>query len=501
MMNYSTQPANTLNHPTPCLVVPVFSNGESKDRLPAAARQLDQLSDGAITDLLERGDIDGKVGQSLLLPTPPEGINAERLLLLGCGAAGTALSKTDFAAVLKELVKQLTTLPIESAFFAIDGLAVIETDTAWRVQQSVLALEKACYRYRHTVSEPKPDATLTQLTFITATHHEAIANACQQAQAIAQGINVARDLGDLPANICTPPYLAERAKNLHSKLTTSVLDEAAMRDLGMNALLAVGAGSVQPSQLIIMQYQGAANSEPAHILVGKGITFDSGGISLKPGAQMDEMKYDMCGAASVFGALVAVAEMALPINVVGIVAAAENLPGGSALKPSDVITSMSGQTIEILNTDAEGRLVLCDALTYAQRHFTPHSIIDIATLTGACVVALGKEASGLYSSCDEFAAELLAAGEHIGDLAWQMPLWEVYQEQLKTPFADMANVGGREAGSITAACFLARFTKDIKRWAHLDVAGTARQYSGENKGGTGRPVGLLVQYLINQCRR
>jgi leucyl aminopeptidase len=313
-------------------------------------------------------------------------------------------------------------------------------------------------------------------------------------------MNTARDLGDLPGNICTPNYLANQAKALgrkHKKLSVSIVEEKKMRELGMGALLSVSAGSDQPAKLIVMEYKGAAKSKKPHVLVGKGITFDTGGISLKPGARMDEMKYDMCGAASVVGTMTTLTELNLPINVVAIIAAAENMPSGGATKPGDVVTSMSGQTIEVLNTDAEGRLVLCDALSYAER-FKPQSIIDIATLTGACVVALGKHATGLYSNEDDFAAELLAAGNTVGDRAWHMPLWDDYQNQLDSNFADIGNIGGPEGGSITAACFLSRFTKNM-RWAHMDIAGTAWN-SGANKGATGRPVALLTQYLITQSK-
>ncbi|MGJ8687535.1 MAG: leucyl aminopeptidase, partial [Spongiibacteraceae bacterium] len=310
------------------------------------------------------------------------------------------------------------------------------------------------------------------------------------------GINTARELGNLPGNICTPSYIANQAKALgrkHASLSVSVLDEKKMQQLGMGALLSVSAGSDQPAKLIVIEHQGAAKSVAPHVLVGKGVTFDTGGISLKPGPKMDEMKYDMCGAASVVGTLSAVAEMALKCNVVGIVAAAENMPGSKATKPGDVVTSMSGQTIEVLNTDAEGRLVLCDALSYAEK-FKPASVIDIATLTGACVVALGKHASGLFSNNDNLADDLLAAGNTARDRAWRMPLWDDYQSQLDSNFADIANIGGPEAGSVTAACFLSRFTKAYP-WAHLDIAGAA-WISGADKGATGRPVALLCEYLL-----
>jgi leucyl aminopeptidase len=318
-----------------------------------------------------------------------------------------------------------------------------------------------------------------------------------QAVAIAQGVVLAKDLGNLPGNVCTPTYLAQQAVALaksHKTIKTTVLEENDMKKLGMGSLLSVTQGSAEPAKLITMEYHGADKKHRPIVLVGKGITFDSGGISLKPGAEMDEMKYDMCGAASVLGTMQAIAEMGLKLNVVGIIPSSDNMPSGTASKPGDIVTSMSGQTIEILNTDAEGRLVLCDALTYAAK-FEPDTVIDIATLTGACIIALGHVASGLYSNQDTLAQELLTASEQSQDKAWRMPLWEDYQTQLDSNFADMQNIGGRPAGSITAACFLARFTKKY-RWAHLDIAGTAWK-SGKDKGATGRPVPLLTQYLIN----
>jgi leucyl aminopeptidase len=317
-------------------------------------------------------------------------------------------------------------------------------------------------------------------------------------QAIAKGVNLARELGDLPGNICTPTYLASEAKRLankQSKLSVNILEEKQMKELGMGSLLSVAAGSDQPAKLIVLEYKGGSKKQAPIALVGKGITFDTGGISLKPGAAMDEMKYDMCGAASVLGTIQTLLELQLPINVVGVIAASENMPNGSATKPGDIVTSMSGQTIEILNTDAEGRLVLCDALTYTER-FKPKAVVDIATLTGACVIALGNHATGLFSNNDELAKSLLKAGEESADRAWHMPLWDDYQKQLDSNFADIANIGGREAGAVTAACFLSRFAKKFA-WAHLDIAGTAWR-SGGAKGATGRPVTMLVQYLLNQ---
>lgn len=323
--------------------------------------------------------------------------------------------------------------------------------------------------------------------------------AVRQGMAVSAGIHLAKDLGNLPGNICTPDYLAKQAIKLatqHKKLKTSVLEEKDMEKLGMGSLLSVSKGSREPAKLITMEYMAGDKKQPPIVFVGKGVTFDSGGISLKPGAAMDEMKYDMCGAASVIGLISACADLQLPMNIVGIIPAVENMPDGIASRPGDVVTSMSGQTIEILNTDAEGRLILCDALTYAEK-YDPDVVIDIATLTGACIVALGAHPAGLLSNHNPLANDLLSAGQTSGDRCWQLPLWDDYQEQLKSNFADMANIGGKGAGTITAACFLSRFAKKY-HWAHLDIAGVAWK-SGENKGATGRPVGLLAQYVLDRC--
>ncbi len=474
---------------TDCLVLPVPERGSS-----AAADAVNQASDGLLQSLRKRGDFSGKLGQSLLLPVAP-GMTAKRVLLLGCGDS-CALTEANYLKLIEALFKALESSGSAEAFLALDEISVDGRDRPWQLKLLARQAVLAEYRYRKTVSKPKEALKLRKLT-VAGSNSAGARSALAQGLAIGEGMNVARELGDLPGNHCTPSYLASQARALarkHKALSVSVLDEKKMRELGMGALLSVTAGTEEPAKLIVMEYRGGAKSQAPQVLVGKGITFDSGGISLKPGAKMDEMKYDMCGAASVLGTFAALTELALPINVVGVIAAAENLPSGRATKPGDVVTSMSGQTIEILNTDAEGRLVLCDALTYAGR-FEPAAVIDIATLTGACVVALGSHATGLYSNVDDFAEQLLACGREAADRAWQMPLWDDYQKQLDSNFADMGNVGGPEGGSITAACFLARYTKDY-RWAHLDIAGTAWN-SGANKGATGRPVGLLTQYLID----
>jgi leucyl aminopeptidase len=322
----------------------------------------------------------------------------------------------------------------------------------------------------------------------------------EQGLAVAHGMSLAKDLGNLPPNVCTPAYLAAQARELaqHYRMKITVLERADMQRLGMHTLLSVAQGSAQPPKFIVLEHRGGPKTMKPVVLVGKGITFDTGGISIKPAAEMDEMKFDMCGAASVLGTLKAVGEMKLPINVVGVVPTTENMPGGRATRPGDIVKSLSGQTVEILNTDAEGRLILCDALTYVER-FEPAAVIDIATLTGACVIALGHVASGLFANDDALAREVASAGEVSYDRVWHMPLWADYQEQLKSNFADFANIGGRPAGAVTAACFLARFAGKFK-WAHLDIAGTAWK-SGKEKGATGRPVPLLTEFLVNRARR
>ena len=476
-----------------CLVIPIFNDG----KLSKIAKQLDKAIGGSITKVTTRGDISGKIADTLLLATV-DNIKAERILLVGCGEK-EKLSEINVRKIIDSILKQLTSCKAKDACLLLEQLSVLNHDITWLAEQIAIQGGLNNYHYSATLSSKQPAVHLKRIT-LSLKPSNVLKDAASQGKAIADGMNTARELGNLPGNICTPTYLAQQAKALARKyktVTTSILEEKKMQELGMGSLLSVSAGSQQPAKLIVMQYTGAAKKEQPHVLVGKGITFDSGGISLKAGARMDEMKYDMCGAASVLGTMVALTQLNLPINVVAIIAAAENMPSSIATKPGDVVTSMSGQTIEVLNTAAEGRLVLCDALTYAER-FKPQSVIDVATLTGACVVALGKHATGLYSNQDDFAQELLAAGVAAGDKAWHMPLWDEYQPQLKSQFADIANIGGPEAGSVTAACFLSRFTKSF-RWAHLDIAGTA-WLTGANKGATGRPVGLLTHYLIKQSQ-
>ncbi|MDX1497864.1 MAG: leucyl aminopeptidase, partial [Salinisphaeraceae bacterium] len=383
----------------------------------------------------------------------------------------------------------------------LSELRVKGRDTAWLVKQGVMSALDSFYRFEQCRSQSEDNKrSLQRMTFAVASRTELAdaENGLREGIAIGHGKDLAKDLGNLPGNLCTPTYLADQAKKLaadNAKLSTTILEEDEMEKLGMGSLLSVSRGSREPAKLIIMEYNGGAKDDKPLVLVGKGLTFDAGGISLKPAAGMDEMKYDMCGAASVFGAVQAAVELDLPLNIIGVVPSSENLPDGAANKPGDIVTSMSGTTIEILNTDAEGRLILCDALTYVERNYQPAAVVDMATLTGACVIALGSHASALFTNNEKLGKALRAAGELSGDRAWPMPLWPEYDAQLKSPFADVAIVGGREAGAITAAAFLGRFTKKL-RWAHLDIAGTAWN-SGKNKGATGRPVALLTEWLLS----
>lgn len=478
------------NHATPCLVIPVINGA-----LTAQAQSLDNETLGTINKLLKRGDLGQELGATLLLPLLASG-KAERILLSYVGDDAELTSKS-YQQWLEKTLAALQQLQLKSASLLLEDIQVKEQSRNWMLQRLGQLKAESHYHYQKTLSKPKASSSLKTLTLITKSN-KGLKESIEAGIAIGLGANTAKELGNLPGNICTPTYLANQAKALgrkHKALSVKIIDEKAMREMGMGSLLSVTAGSKEPAKLIVMEYRGGKKKDHPHVLVGKGITFDTGGISLKPGAKMDEMKYDMCGAASVLGTMTTVTELSLDVNIVGIIAAAENMPSGNATKPGDVVTSMSGKTIEVLNTDAEGRLVLCDALTFAER-FKPKSVIDIATLTGACVVALGKHATGLYSNDDEFAKTLIATGEKAGDRAWQMPLWDDYQPQLNSNFADMANIGGPEGGSITAACFLSRFAENFC-WAHLDIAGTAWN-SGANKGATGRPVALLSQYLIDQ---
>lgn len=479
-----------------CAVVGVFETR----KMTESAKALDKIAQGHLKNILASGDMDGKASTSLLLHNVP-GTLFKRILLIGLGKEQEFKEKTFLAAIGATLAALQKTAVTDAMLFLSD-FPLKTRDNAWKVSQTVIAAANHQYRFDQLKSKPETEiSNLKKLTLCLDNRAESVAceEALQRGLAIAHGMCLTKDLGNLAPNICTPAYLAKQAKDLAKshKLKVTVLEEKDMEKLGMGSLLSVAQGSEQPAKLIVLEYYGLSKKDNPIVLVGKGVTFDTGGISLKPAAEMDEMKFDMSGAASVLGTLQAVAEMKLPVNVVGIIPATENMPSGKATKPGDVVTSLSGQTIEVLNTDAEGRLILCDALTYAER-YNPKVVIDIATLTGACVIALGNFTTGLLSNDDKLAQALLAAGEHTGDRAWQLPLWDEYQDLLKSNFADIANIGGRAAGTITAACFLSRFTKKY-RWAHLDIAGTAWK-SGKEKGSTGRPVPLLTQFLIDQSK-
>ncbi|MBI4193799.1 MAG: leucyl aminopeptidase [Betaproteobacteria bacterium] len=480
-----------------CAVVGVF---ESRKFSPAAAA-LDRATKGYLSTITGRGDMDGKLGTTLLLHSVPK-IASDRVLLVGLGSEAEFRDR-QYREAIAAAIKTLNTTGAAEATLHLTELGSVKRDIKWRVAHAVAVALEVAYRFERMKS--KAEGTPSALRRLTLgagdkTALRAATAGLEQGLAIAHGVSLARDLGNLPSNVCTPAYLADQARELarRYRMKVTVLEREDMEKLGMGALLSVAHGSAQPPKLIVLEHHGGAKAHKPVVLVGKGITFDTGGISLKPGAEMDEMKFDMCGAASVLGTLKAAGEMRLPLNVVGIIPTTENMPGGRATKPGDIVTTMSGQTVEILNTDAEGRLILCDALTYAER-YQPAAVIDIATLTGACVIALGHVASGLFANDDALAGEVLAAGATAYDRAWQMPLWEDYQEQLKSNFGDFANIGGRPAGSVTAACFLARFTKKFK-WAHLDIAGTAWK-SGKEKGATGRPVPLLTHFLLKRSKK
>lgn len=489
-MQYFVTANSPSTHQTDCVVIAIFEQGE----LSTSAALINEQSNNYIKKVIDRGDITGKVGQTLLLQDV-SGLTSPRLLLVGCGKK-EATTENDFNSAISAATRVLNESGANDATSCLAEVTITARTTEWKIRQTVITAESTLYKYSQTKSNVKPALKpLNKLGFFSQDSESELA--AQTGSAIAEGMNLARELSNLPGNICTPSYLAEQALELGERfdsITTTILDEAEMDELGMGSLLSVSRGSREPAKLITMNYQGAGDARPV-VLVGKGLTFDAGGISLKPSQGMDEMKYDMCGSASVFGTITAIAELNLPINVVGIVPSSENMPDGDANKPGDIVTSMAGKTIEILNTDAEGRLILCDALTYSER-FNPEIVIDIATLTGAIIVALGRQATGLFSNDQDLADALLQAGNDSHDRTWQLPIWDDFQPQLDSNFADIANIGGKEAGSVTAACFLSRFT-DKFTWAHLDIAGTAWN-TGKAKGATGRPVPLLVQYLLNR---
>ena len=494
-MKYGTRTGNAAKARTQCAIVGVFENV----KLSPSAGVLDKASKGYLTKVLKRGDISGKTNQTLVLHDVPN-VGATRVLLVGLGNEAD-MNSAKYASIAKTVLGKIKAISSRTNLCCLLEVNVPGRNIDWKTQRIVESFEAGLYSFTKMKGKPPKNRNSIEsvdLLIDDKSEFETVLSAIAVGGALTAGINSAKTLGNLPGNICTPTYLADQAKQLakdYSSITTKIIEEKEIEKLGMGAFMSVTRGSVQPGKLIVITHKGGKAKEAPHVLVGKGITFDTGGISLKPGAGMHEMIWDMCGAASVFGTMLAIAEQGLAMNVVGVIAAAENMPSGDASRPGDIVKTMSGQTVEILNTDAEGRLVLCDALTYIDQ-FNPKTVIDVATLTGACIVALGSHASAMYANDDGVAADLTKAGEDSLDRVWRMPLWEDYQVQINSAFADMANIGGREAGSITAACFLARFTKKY-RWAHLDVAGSAFKGSGPSKGSTGRPVSLLFEYLNN----
>ncbi len=473
-----------------CIVAGVFED----NKLSAAARALDKASGGRIAAALKSGDLDGRAGGTLLLRDLP-GINAARVLLVGLGKQEEFAEKA-FRDAVAAAVSAVGKTGAEDAVITLNEIKVGKRSAEWNLVQSVIVAGDALYRFDRMKSKPDNSARFGNISFLAA--GAAAAKALKQGAAIASGMALARDLGNTPSNVCTPTYLGKQARQLAKTygFKCKAMDKADCEKLGMGSFLSVAKGSDKPPVFIELRHDGGRKGDRPIVLVGKAITFDAGGISLKPAADMDEMNYDMSGGGAVLGAFRAIGELGLKLNVVGLVPACENLPDAHANKPGDIVTSMSGQTIEILNTDAEGRLILCDALTYAER-LKPAAVVDLATLTGACVIALGHHPSALYANDDKLAQALEQAADRAWDRVWRMPLWDEYQEQLKSNLADMANIGGRAGGSITAACFLSRFAKNYA-WAHLDIAGTAYRSGREKKGSTGRPVPLLVQFLIEQ---
>jgi leucyl aminopeptidase len=478
-----------------CVVVGVFDNR----KLSLSAELIDRASNGYISEIIRRGDMEGKLGSTLLLHSV-RGTLADRVLLVGLGKERDFRDK-EFRQAIRAAVKLLNETGSYEAVLYLTEEKVKRREVAWRVEHAVIVAMDAVYRFEQMKSEPtEVRRPLRKLTLSVPQRSDLSAGEAAAARglAIAHGMDFAKDLGNLPSNVCTPTYLGERALELGREfpdIKVTVMERAQIETLGMGTFLSVTKGSAEPPRFIVLQYEHSARKQKPIVLVGKGITFDTGGISIKPSADMDQMKFDMCGAASVFGTLRAIAELKAKLNVVGLVPTCENMPSGHATKPGDIVKSMSGQTVEILNTDAEGRLILADALTYAER-YEPHAVVDIATLTGAMVVALGHVASGVFSNSDSLARALLAAGDDAYDRGWQMPLWDDYQEGLSSNFADFANIAGRAGGSITAACFLSRFARKYD-WAHLDIAGTAWK-EGKEKGATGRPVAMLATWLLAQ---
>jgi leucyl aminopeptidase len=477
-----------------CVVVGVFDNR----KLSLSAELIDRASNGYISEIIRRGDMEGKLGATLLLHNV-RGTLADRVLLIGLGKERDFRDK-EFRQAIRSAVKLLNETGSYEAVLYLTEEKVKRREVAWRVEHAVIVAMDAVYRFEQMKSEPtEVRRPLRKLTLSVPQRSDLGAGeaAAVRGLAIAHGMDFAKDLGNLPGNVCTPRYLAERAQELskaYPEIKVTVLERAEIEALGMGSFLSVTSGSEEPPRFIVLEYDQSQRKQKPIVLVGKGITFDTGGISIKPSADMDQMKFDMCGAGSVLGTFRAIAELKSKLSLVGLIPTCENMPSGRATKPGDIVKSMSGQTVEVLNTDAEGRLILADALTYAER-YEPQAVVDIATLTGAIVIALGHVASGVFSNSDSLARALLAAGDDAYDRGWQMPLWDDYQEALTSNFADFANVGGRAGGSVTAACFLSRFARKYD-WAHVDIAGIAWK-EGKEKGATGRPVPMLATWLLS----
>jgi leucyl aminopeptidase len=479
-----------------CIVLGIFEEGE----LSGEAQSVDSAAGGRLKKLLARGDFPGRPGETLLLADLP-GIEASRVVLTGLGAKKNFARKS-WRKAWSAAMTAIGRTRITSVAVAIDRPDSKDLDDYYFGRGVAEIAAGSLYRINDLKTGKKPKSPALQRVLagpVRKTGIEATERGLEHGAAISASQKIQRDLANLPGNVCTPTYLADQARAIakrHPSLRVQILDEAAIRKEKMGCLLAVSQGSAQPPRFIVLEHRGGKADTPPVVLVGKGVTFDTGGISLKDPPSMDEMKFDMSGGAAVIASLNLVAELKLPLRVVGLVAAVENMPGSKAVKPGDIATSASGQTVEILNTDAEGRLILADALHYARR-FHPAAVIDIATLTGACMIALGHHHSGCMGNDDGLIRELVEAGVRADDRTWQLPVTEEYAEQLKSNFADFANIGGREGGAITAAAFLGKFTQGLK-WAHLDVAGIAYQ-GGAQKGSTGKPTPLLADFLIHRA--
>jgi leucyl aminopeptidase len=491
-MDIKIKKGDPIKQRTSCIVVGVYEHR----KLSKAAEKIDEASNGFIAKVIRRGDMNGNLATLLLLHNVPN-IKADRVLLVGCGKEKD-IDMEEYAKINKVTADLLHRKGSQEAVSYLTQLKVKRKDINWKIRFGARISSESLYSFNKLkTTASKITNPLKKLTFVVnnSDNLDDCIIASKQGQAITDGIHLTKNLANLPANICTPKYLRDQAlsmQKIYKNLSVEIMDEKKMKEHKMFAMLSVCAGAKNPSFFIKMHFKNS--KKKPKVIIGKGVTFDSGGISLKPANKMDEMKYDMAGAAAAMGVMKACCELQLPTNLIVLIPATENMPGGNATRPGDIVKSMSGQTIEILNTDAEGRLLLCDALTYAQK-FEPETIIDVATLTGACVVALGSVATGLLSNNKKLAKKLINAGNMCNDRCWQLPLFDEYQEQLDSNFADIANIGGPKAGTITAACFLSRFAKKYP-WAHLDIAGTAWQ-DGKEKGATGRPVSLLLEYICS----